>query len=183
MEMSFEYLLKELPKIAEVVNSFKSEELQGKVFDLLLKSNGFKPLTTSILKTTKTKNKTPAKTSSKKRGGKYTPNIIKDLDLTPRDKQTFASFIEEKKPRSNEDKYCVAVYYLENILEITPVTVDHINTIFRLTKGWKEPQDLLAGLSKVSSRKNTIDTSDMNNITTTPTGRNFVETELPITIG
>lgn len=183
MEMNFEDLLKELPKIAEVVNSFKSEDLQEKAFDLLLKSNGIQHIPTATVKPTKDKTKAPAKVATKKRGGKYTPKMIKELNLSPKDKQTFTSFIDEKKPRSNEDKYCVAVYYLENVLEIAPVTIDHINTIFRLTKGWKEPEDLVAGLSKASSRKSTIDTSDMNNITTTPTGRNFVETELPITKG
>jgi hypothetical protein len=107
--------------------------------------------------------------------------MVKDLDLNPNNKQSFDDFIKEKEPKSNEDKYPAVTYYLSEILEVGKVTIDHIGTVFRLTKSWKEPTDLAAGLRVASSRKGTIDTSSYDDIKVTPAGRNFVEHDLPAT--
>jgi hypothetical protein len=71
------------------------------------------------------------------------------------------------------------VYYLSEILGVEKVSVDYIGTVFRLIRDWKEPTNLSGGLRMASSRKGTLDTSDYDDIKLTPTGRNFVEHDLP----
>jgi hypothetical protein len=105
--------------------------------------------------------------------------MVNSLDLKPAEKQSFEDFIEEKQPKSNEDKYVAAVYYLEAILEISPVTKNEVGTVFRLAKSWKEPSALTKGMQMTSLRKGTLNTSDADNIKLTPHGRNFVDHELP----
>lgn len=106
--------------------------------------------------------------------------MIRNLDLTPHDKLSFQQFIEEKQPKTNEDKYAVVIYYLEHVLELDAVTLDHVYTVFRMTPGRKEPTNIAGGISMAAARKATIDTSNFNDLKTTPRGRNFVEHELPL---
>jgi hypothetical protein len=105
--------------------------------------------------------------------------IVRGLDLRPAGKQSFTDFISEKKPSANQDKFAVAVYWLEQIAEVSPISMGHVAAVFRQTSGWKEPGNMRVGLTTTASRKNTIDTSDLNAIRTTPHGRNFVEHDLP----
>jgi hypothetical protein len=44
---------------------------------------------------------------------------------------------------------------------------------------WREPSDLLAALRVTASRKGTIDTTNVDDLRTTPRGRDFVEHDLP----
>ena len=106
--------------------------------------------------------------------------MIKDLDLNSKDKISFEEFVEEKQPHSNEDRYAVVAYYLSTVLDIEKTSINHIGTVFRLTKSWKEPTNLWSGLRAASSRKGMIDTSDSDDIKITPAGRNFVEHHLPL---
>jgi hypothetical protein len=117
------------------------------------------------------------KTASKDSRGGW--KVVKDLNLHPEGKQSFEAFIEEKKPSSNEDKYAAIVYYLKEIVGTNTVTIHQVGTIFRMMKAWKEPTQLAHGLKVVSSRKNTLDTKNLEAIDITPHGRNFVERDLP----
>jgi len=121
----------------------------------------------------------PARTKRSSSGSRSGWQMVKDLDLNPQNKQSFADFVHEKNPRSNEDRYSVIVYYLSEILGIAEVSIAHIGTVFRLMKEWKEPTNLSGGLSMASSRKGTLDTGDFEDIKLTPTGRNLVEHDLP----
>lgn len=184
MNEKFKELLESLPKIAEAVNSFSSEELQIEAFHTLmdLSGNSFDEETRkSVRPKDNIKPESKEGITSKKKflKEKDSPTLIKDLDLNPKDKKSFQDFIAEKNPSSNEDKYPVIVYYLESILELHPITINHIFSVFRFYKAWKEPINLKGGLKTASSRKGTIDTTDMYDIKMTPTGRNFVEHDLP----
>jgi len=180
----FEVLLKRMPEIAEAVNSFSSETIQREAFQALVASFGH-PVSPSQQRGAEHRapaaspEKKPTPGKARKLSGPYVPKLIKDLDLAPKGKKSFRSFIEEKQPQSNEDKYAVVVYYLQHELEIAPVTLDHIGTVFRLTAGWKEPTNLRSGVTTAASRKGTIDSRNFDDIKTTPHGRNFVEHELP----
>ncbi|QQO10363.1 hypothetical protein [Breznakiella homolactica] len=176
----FNELVVKMEKIAEIVNKFSNSELQSDVYNRLISC-------LNII-TVEDKKKTPVpptpqavkkQKAPRKKGAKYTPKIIKTLNLSPQGKVSFSDFIIKKKPQSNEDKYPVVVYYLENILKESPVTIDHVFTVFRLVKEWKEPRNLIAGITVAGSRKGTLDTADYNDLKTTPAGRNFVEHELP----
>lgn len=196
-------LLERMPKIAEAINSFSSEAVQAEAFAALIAAFEGKRHTSRIAKesdgasenvataqehaasdsdNTTTAPKATA-TPRKKRGagnGKADWSVVHTLNLKPDGKQSFEDFIEEKQPKSNEDKYVVAVYYLEEILGVEPITKNEVGTMFRLTKSWKEPAAVVKGMQMTSHRKATLNTSDIDNIKITPQGRNFVEHSLPV---
>lgn len=187
----FETLLKRMPEIAEAVNAFESESLQREALQALVASfrgaGGSGPPEQAMTGQSASKAGATEATNGKPSGRKksssgkssYTPSIIRNLDLNPKDKQSFREFIVEKMPGSNQDKYAVIVYYLQHVLGITNITLDHIATVFRVTPDWKEPTNVPSGLATTASRKGTIDTRKYDDLKTTAHGRNFVEHELP----
>ncbi len=189
-------LLMRMGAIAEAVNAFNSEAVQHEAFSVLMaafedKQHGAKhraatepdqQRTDPSCAETPVPGKPATNSAKSKRGSKASRSewtMVKDLNLTPLGKQSFNAFIEEKKPRSNEDKYPVVVYYLSEIMREHKININQIGTVFRITKSWKEPTNLVVGLQVTSSRKGTIDTTSYDDIKITPTGRNFVEHELP----
>ncbi|RUU52517.1 hypothetical protein [Mesorhizobium sp. M2C.T.Ca.TU.002.02.1.1] len=202
-EAELDSLLARMPKIAAAVNEFKSEAIQQSAFNALLAAYGFKVAQTTLANAAQApeitegqeaepaarttiegvKSKNPAspkprqKKSSSASGQSF--RFLRELDLRPEGKKSIFEFVADKAPQSNEDRFAVAVYYLEQILELSGVTADHVGTAFRMIPEWREPSDVKASLRVTSSRKGTIITTDMDNIRMTPHGRNFVEHDLP----
>jgi hypothetical protein len=188
-ETEFVVFLRRMGEIAKVVNSFTSEAVQRDAFATLLAS-----LNDDSVESPGDRGKSdhPSKTDggnaaktvrARKRENSATPkpggSIDRDLNLRPTGKQSFADFIALKRPVSNQDKFAVVVYYLEQVLELPTVSASQVRTVFRLTEGWREPADVDTALPVTALRKATIDTSDMEHIKTTAQGRNFVEHDLP----
>jgi hypothetical protein len=191
-------LLARMSAIANAVNAFKSEEVQKEAFSALVSAiNGQQhpnhtasnavpgvPLQAETAEPSpgpeslaeRPKSSGRKKISSNKRSWKTV-----ELNLRPDGKKSFEDFALEKLPSSNEDKYVMAIYYLEQILGMSGISVIHVATIFRLTKDWREPGDVQAGIKMAANRKGTINTSNYSDLKTTPQGRNFVEHDLPPT--
>ena len=191
-------LLTRMEAIAKAVNAFTSEAVQHEAFSALIAAfegkrhdgqrqvaavpSSQQPLTGDAPEEPTRREGRIVKSARAKRassGSRSEWKMVKDLDLNPQAKQSFADFINERKPRSNEDKYPVIVYYLSEVLGIEEISIGHIGTVFRLMKEWKEPTNLVGGLGVASSRKGTLDTSSYEDIKLTPAGRNFVEHDLP----
>ena len=195
-EEHFDTLLRKIPRIAEATNLFKSEEVQMAAFSALI---GLATSDVSWPPAETPKQRAPESQTSKQATGATAESaqktrkkvadsrgswvFKKDIDLRPTGKRAFLDFVAEKQPKTNEDKYVVAVYYLSEILERPLVTIDEIGSIFRLTPIWREPKALDAGLRMASNRQGTLDTSDRNNVFLTPHGRNYVEHDLPVPEG
>lgn len=199
-EENLDDLLKRMPEIATAVNGFTSETIQQEAFAALMRAYTGKhhsatkliPQDVSLVEEVtstdalngsaepKLLERRAKKTSRKPNGSGARENfrMVRDLDLKPTGKISFEEFAAEKQPKSNEDKYAVAVYWLEEIAERPAISAHHVGTIFRLMK-WREPGALMAGLSMTSSRKATIDCSNADEIKITPQGRNFVLHDLP----
>lgn len=120
--------------------------------------------------------KLKAKSSSKKQ--KTTLSIVKNLNLSPKGKKAFKDFIEEKQPKSDQEKCTVSVYHMQHNLELTNISVNHIFTSYKISK-WRVPSGLDNTLKVTASQKGWLDTSDGNNIKTTTLGENLVEHDLP----
>jgi hypothetical protein len=187
-EKEFGDFLKRMSEIAKVVNAFTSEAVQRDVFSTLLAtlnedSVGPPSFDRGKFEGQAGDTKAAKKARSKKRENPGAPKaggkIDRELNLRPTGKQSFSEFIAQKQPRSNQDKFAVVVYYLEQVLELPAISASQVRTVFRLTEGWREPADVDAALPVTAVRKATIDTSDMENIKTTAQGRNFVEHDLP----
>jgi len=108
---------------------------------------------------------------------KSRPSIIKDLNLMPKGKKSFADFIAEKQPSSNQQKCTVAVYYLNQILDVASIGVDHVFTCYK-SAGWRIP-NLGNVLRLTAFRRGWLDTSNMMDVKLTTHGLNLIEHDLP----
>ncbi|WP_294289088.1 hypothetical protein [uncultured Sphingomonas sp.] len=190
-------LLSHMDEIANAVNRFESEEVQKSAFAALVAafegvqgprpskapSSAEAPPSDEISdKSDDTQSDSvPKKRRRKINGSSGRSSVVpvRDLDLRPTGKTAFVDFIAEKKPKDNQERYAVAVYYLEHILELQPVTSGHVAAVFKQTAHWRESGNISSGLRVTARRKNTINTSDLNDLHTTPHGRNFIEHDLP----
>lgn len=68
------------------------------------------------------------------------PKLLADLDLAGGD-LPFKEFATQKKPISHAAKYLVSAFWLRDYRKITPITVDHVYTCYKLM-GWSTPPDM-----------------------------------------
>lgn len=111
--------------------------------------------------------------------GASQPKIVKELDLRPKGKMSFADFVKAKNPRSNHDKHAVTIYYLSNEAGLSTVSSDDVFTAWR-DAGWKLPPDFLNSLRLTASKKRFLDTSNSEALQLLNTGVNRVEHDLPV---
>ncbi len=180
MSSNYDELIGKLPEIAKVVNEFDSPEAQQRAFDLLAASLGIaadpQPNEGESIKARAKKNAKPKET--KPRSPSTGPKMLGDLVLNPSGKQSFKDFAKEKNPTSNFERSVVAVYYLEQVLEVNGITADHVFTAYK-SVGWRPPSDPRNNLQVVKSKHAWIETQNMDAIATTYRGRTFVEHDLP----
>lgn len=197
-EKEVDALLERMSKIATAVNAFKSESVQQAALAALVSAfeTGAVHRQKSVpaaaerldeVEAVDEGNGVAAPTKRRRRAkgsgsvGASTEKIqpVRDLDLRPKGRESFDDFIATKQPHDNQEKFTVAIFYLEQIAKISPITLGHVGAVFRQTKGWREPGNLRSGVRMTAHRKNWLDTSDMTNLRTTAHGRNFVEHDLP----
>lgn len=105
-------------------------------------------------------------------------SLDKTLDYHPKGVQSFADFVEAKKPTTTYEQNIVTVYWLSRIAGRTAVTVDQVYSCYK-DRGWRVPADLRNNLSVTASTKGWIDTSNLESITVSIPGENYVEHDLP----
>jgi hypothetical protein len=182
-------LLARMPEIATAVSQFP-EGVQQSAFDALMAAAGAPAVAAPQPSSPEQGGTTRKKGSRKRRAQKEQgdgkprravsaqPKQVKDLDLRPDGKKSLADFVAEKGPSSNHDRTAVALYYLANIAEISPITRDHIYTCYR-EMGWKIPTDFANSLQVTATRKRYLDTSNAEDLRLVTPGINRVEQELP----
>jgi len=199
-EQEVDALLERMPKIATAVNAFKSESVQQAALAAVVAAfevgvTTRKPAAPLAPDSDVSDEQSDGKngredgSAAKSRGRRRTKAVgsalssavvpVRDLDLRPKGAESFDEFIAKKQPRDNQEKYAVAVYYLEQVAAISPITLGHIAAVFKQTSGWRESGNVASGVRVTAKRKNTINTVDLNDLKTTPHGRNFVEHDLP----
>lgn len=196
-ESELDRLLSKMGDIAGAVNAFNSEAVQQAAFTALMNVavgvGPTKPAETKGQSDVRQDATCPAEAnapkpsrsakpkSASKKGlvprGQWTFN--RNMNLRPAGKETFVDFVEEKQPKSNEDRYALIVYYLSEIAGQPTVSISDVGSVFRLMPSWREPKQLDAGLRMASSRKGTLETGNLEDLKLTPHGRNYVEHDLP----
>lgn len=120
-----------------------------------------------------------ATTKTKKRTLPATGQLLTDLDLTARNgtQKSLKEFIDEKKPSSNVQKTATFVYYLQNILDIKEITIDHIFTCYKLM-GFRIPNNLPQNLTDTCSSKYGYISRKDGKYTMTVLGNNYIEFDI-----
>lgn len=126
-----------------------------------------------------------ASTNSKPKKSQHKPptmEIVKDLDLRPKEKCSCREFYSQKNPITQEQAITVVVYYLKRFLDLDKVTPDHVFTCFK-DVGRRTPKYLPQAIRDTAKRKGWVDTSERGNIKVTNHGENLVEHDLPASNG
>lgn len=200
MTEKFERLIESFPRIAEVVNSFNSEEVQRLAFGSLVASLGETQDPTDVLVspapsdrpdraavtaeigTTTATGANGKSTEIKKRRATSSKKKIysatKGINFRPDGKTALLDFAESKNPTSNDEKNAVAVYWLIEELGKEEVSVSDVLAVYR-DRLWKYPANPANALQITASKFTWLDTSNMEKIALTHSGQYFVEQDLP----
>lgn len=199
----YERLKSEIPNIAKAVNEFKSEQVQQQAFRAMIKALGIAPVETpdeddedaaeeaagdSGASTSTRRAPRRRRRASVKESGDTTkgatrlkaapPTLDKTLNLRPAGKKAFKDFAAEKNPENANERNLVAVYYLEKEAAVGKVNANQVYTAYKET-GWRLPAYPRNSLQVTASTKGWINTSDMEDITVTPSGENSVDHDMP----
>ena len=104
-------------------------------------------------------------------------SIIGSLNLNPSEKESLKFFIGQHKASNGFQYNLLFVYYLQKIICESNINSNHIYTCYK-NVGVKVPNNLYQNLVDTKNKKEWIDTSDMNNITITISGENYVEQDM-----
>lgn len=88
-----------------------------------------------------------------------------------------SDFYSKKEVSSSLKRNAVFVYFLQKVSKINGITINHVYTCYKTLK-LKPPTNLYQSLIDTKNKHNFIDTKDMENITLTHHGENFVDHEI-----
>lgn len=116
---------------------------------------------------------------NKKRSATNNFQLLKDLDLSGNSSNmSLKNFMEEKNPVTNVQKTAAFVYYLQTILAIDGITIDHIFTCYK-SMNYRIPNNLQQNLTDTSSSKYGYINRKDGKYSMTIIGTNFIEHDLP----
>jgi hypothetical protein len=104
---------------------------------------------------------------------------IKDLNLgATAGHPSLGEFMDSKLPITNEERNLVFMYYLQYLLNVETITMDHVYTCYREVR-IRAPLNLEHSLRTTVNQKNWITASDADQFTVTHEGKLYVEKQLP----
>lgn len=107
------------------------------------------------------------------------PQLLKGLDLSGNNAgKSLKEFVSDKKPNTNIERTTVFVYYLQNILQSTEITIDHIFSCYK-NIGVRLPQNMQQNLNDTASSKYGFIEVNNGKYTVSILGTNLVEHDLP----
>lgn len=108
-----------------------------------------------------------------------TYTFMQDLKLGHAgDRPSLVEFMDAKLPITNEERNLVFLYYLQHILKIKPITLDHIYTCYREAK-IRAPLNIENSLRMTAEHRGWIKANQNGSMTVTPDGKLYVEKHLP----
>ena len=126
----------------------------------------------------KKKAKKKSKPSKRNKKGARTPKISRDLDLSARKNgQSLRDFFSTYAPSSNLERNLVFIYYLKQVANIEPISIDHVFTCYRDTKE-KVPGNLKQSVYDTCAIKGWIGTASLDDIQLDVAGINYLEHDM-----
>ena len=109
-------------------------------------------------------------------------SLVSDLDLRPDGKSDLRTFYSEKNPKTQHEQVAVIVYYLKRILEEPAISADHVYTCLKDVDK-KVPARLPTVIRNCASQRGWVDSSKSKDLKITTNGENYVEHDLPTSVG
>lgn len=117
----------------------------------------------------------PEKPRSKRPPYKY----LDDLDLTSTNgRPSLAEYMDTKLPITNEERNLVFLYYLQFMLKLGQITIDHIYTCYKAVK-IRAPLSMENSLESTAKQRRWIKANKNGTFKVTPAGKLYVEKQLP----
>lgn len=91
---------------------------------------------------------------------------------------SLVEFMDAKLPITNEERNLVFLYYLQHILKVKPITLDHVYTCYRAAK-IRAPLNIENSLHLTAEHRGWIKASQNGSMSVTPEGKLYVEKQLP----
>jgi hypothetical protein len=188
---TYEELKAELVEISQIVEKFPVEVKQ-KVYDLLVSRFLGAPVPVSPVLGTGTgagvgnegkesTKKKSIRSSVGKGSARESYSIDKDLNLRGDKNKNilpFKSFYEAKKPGSAAEFNTMAVYYLNKLMGLPQVTLNHVYTCYAEVKK-KPPEFFKQSFIDTKNKFGYVDFDDNGNLVIPHRGVVFVEHDLP----
>jgi hypothetical protein len=201
----FDRLLSEMPRIAEAVNKFASEDNRCVALRVLVRAFGVsdeppaaeqaaEPILSVVPSLADDSPEdsdqgeaglgagagepSAARRRARKSAAKKSWPSVTDINFRPEGKPSLREFAKDKAPANLHERNAVAVYYLEEILGIAAIHVGHVLAAYAECE-WRYPAKPDNSLQITASTRNWLVTSDMKAIRLTHQGRNLVRFDLP----
>lgn len=123
------------------------------------------------------------KKKTSKQGARIAPKnlqsykLLNDINLYPTDKENLKDFYGKYISKTFFENNLLYVFYLEKMLKVSEITVDHVYTCYKKT-GQKVPGNLYQSLADTRKLKGWIDTKNMNDLKVSIQGENHVDHEM-----
>lgn len=108
-----------------------------------------------------------------------TYTYIEDLKLgAASGRPSLVEFMDTKLPITNEERNLVFLYYLQHILKVKPITLDHVYTCYRQAK-IRAPLNIENSLRMTANQRGWIKANQNGALAVTSEGKLYVEKNLP----
>ena len=114
------------------------------------------------------------KSKKAKNKGIYSPKLLTNLDLRPKENIALKDFYSGFELNSFSEKILCVVYYLKEKLAIEEISPDHIFTGLK-TLGQKIPTAFKQAINDTKIKKGWIEYDTFDNITISIAGSNYIE--------
>ncbi|MCB0195082.1 MAG: hypothetical protein KDJ65_24255 [Anaerolineae bacterium] len=110
---------------------------------------------------------------------KISYNFIEGLSLgAANGRPSLVEFMDTKVPITNEERNLVFVHYLQHLLKVDSITIDHLYTCYKAAK-IRAPLNIENSLQVTANQRHWIKMTKAGTLTVTPAGKLYVEKQLP----
>lgn len=110
---------------------------------------------------------------------KPTYNLVETLNLgAANGRPSLVEFMDTKVPITNEERNLVFLHYLQHLLKLDSISIDHLYTCYKAAK-IRVPLNIENSLQMTASQRHWIKIAKNGALTVTPAGKLYVENQLP----
>ena len=107
------------------------------------------------------------------------PRFLKDLDLATRNgNPSLRDYYGKFAPKLHSERNLIFVAYLQDIAEVTPISVDHVYSCYRKVQA-RAPKRFRQSLIDTSNKKGWLSTESLEDIRVSIAGLEYLEHDMP----
>ncbi|MCB0181108.1 MAG: hypothetical protein KDI62_22980, partial [Anaerolineae bacterium] len=108
-----------------------------------------------------------------------TYTLVESLNLgAANGRPSLVEFMDTKVPITNEERNLVFLHYLQHLLKLDTISIDHLYTCYKAAK-IRVPLNIENSLQITANQRHWIKIAKDGTLTVTPAGKLYVENQLP----